>query len=338
MRPPVRPSLRGGLATQIRRYESGALGLPAHGCYFTISQSQFERWACPRKGWFSEIEGLRTGVTPAMRLGTAWDRWKREVWTWWQERDEPYPERGLERCVWCDGEAGDVGCERCASGESELHRAAVDLQESCEMEPEQVATLLDQLYRMAVGWVAHYEGGALQDLQVMGVQVPLAREVVNPRTGEPYCPVSYLVETEPRAETLPLGFEVLTTHWRLARTGERGHAVRWPYFQVGAIDVLMRDRVTYAGYAVDDKASAGVSKYGDLARIDPQLPGYCWLLEPHLEHFGLKSVAGYFYEVASTRFQQDPEILAPRWPSMEELRELAKSRGDRKSTRLNSSH
>ena len=82
MRPPVRPPARGrGLSTLIRRYESGALGLPAHGCYFTISQSQFERWACARKGWFSEIEGLRTGATMEMHLGTAWDAWKRDVWT-----------------------------------------------------------------------------------------------------------------------------------------------------------------------------------------------------------------------------------------------------------------
>lgn len=325
MRPPVRPPARGGLSTLIRRYESGALGLPAHGCYFTISQSQFERWACPRKGWFSEIEGLRTGATVEMHLGTAWDAWKREVWTWWQERDAPYPERGLDRCVWCAGE----GCDRCEdTGTSGLDRASETLRALAEeMDPDGAERLLDTLRRMAEGWVAYYEGGRLQTYAVAGVQVALARAVPNPRTGAPYQPEVYLTATDPVSERTPLGFTVAAPRWRLSRTGERGTPVRWPWYQVGALDVLLRHRQTRLGYAVDDKASASLAKYGDAVRNDPQLPGYCWLLEPHVEALGLEGVAGFFYEVASTRYQRDPELLEPRWPSMDALREQAKALG-----------
>lgn len=326
MRPPVRPPARGrGLSTLIRRYESGALGLPSHGCYFTISQSQFERWACARKGWFSEIEGLRTGATMEMHLGTAWDAWKRDVWTWWQERDEPFPEYGLDRCVWCDGE----GCERCGwDGRSSLDLAVEVLERAGEESwRDDTERFVDTLRRMAEGWIAHYEGGRLQSFEVAGVQLSLARQVMNPATGEPYCPVAYLVETDPVEEVTPLGFTTTAQRWRIAKTGEGGHAVRWPWYQIGTIDVLLRDRQHRTGYAVDDKASASLSKYADAVKIDPQLPGYCWMLEPHAEALGLSSVAGFFYEVAATRYQRDPEFLKPKYPPMDELRDIAKARG-----------
>lgn len=327
MKPPVRPPARGrGLSTVIRRYESGALGLPDHGCYFTISQSQFERWACARKGWFSEIEGLRTGATLEMHLGTAWDAWKRDVWTWWQERDAPYPTAGLERCVWCE-----VGCERCGyTGDSALALAIQGLERAAEekgADPSEFERLLDTLYRMAEGWIAYYEGGRLQSYEVAGVQVSLARLIPNPATGEPYQPVVYLVEDEPVTERTPLGFTTTAQRWRLARTGERGHPVRWPWYQIGAIDVLLRHRQSRVGYAVDDKASASLSKYADAVKIDPQLPGYCWMLDPHAEALGLSGVAGFFYEVATTRYQRDPEFLEPKYPNMDELRERAKVAG-----------
>ncbi len=327
MKPPTRPPARGqGLSTVIRRYESGARGLPDHGCYFTISQSQFEKWACARKGWFTEIEGLRTGATLEMHLGTAWDAWKRDVWTWWQERDQPYPGSGLERCVWCE-----AGCERCAdTGASALEQAATVLEAAAEdkgADPGEVERLVDTFRRMAEGWIAHYEGGRLQSLEVVGVQVPLARQVLNPATGEPYQPVVYVVDDEPVVERTPLGFTTTAQRWRLARTGERGYPVRWPWYQIGMLDVLLRHRISRAGYAVDDKASGSPAKYADAVRIDPQLPGYCWMLEPHAEALGLSGVAGFFYEVASTRYQRDPEFLEPKWPPMDELRLRAKVAG-----------
>ena len=168
----------------ISRYESGALGLPNHGCYFTITQSQFEQWACARKGWFSAIEGLRTGATMEMHLGTAWDAWKRDVWTWWQERDEPYPTRGLERCVWCDG----PGCERCNhTGQSALEAAARVLEAAgLDSWRDDTERFLDVFRRMAEGWLAYFEGGRLQSWEVLGVQLSGARQVMNPATGEPY--------------------------------------------------------------------------------------------------------------------------------------------------------
>lgn len=325
MKPPTRPPARGGLSTVISRYESGAIGLPSHGCYFTITQSQFEQWACARKGWFSAIEGLRTGATMEMHLGTAWDAWKRDVWTWWQERDEPYPTRGLERCVWCDG----PGCERCNhTGQSALEAAARVLEAAgLDSWRDDTERFLDVFRRMAEGWLAYFEGGRLQSWEVVGVQLSVARQVMNPATGEPYQPVAYLVEAPPESERTPLGFITTAQRWRIAKTGERGHAVRWPWYQIGTIDVLMRDRQRHVGYAVDDKASASLSKYADSVKIDPQLPGYCWMLEPHAEALGLSSVGGFFYEVASTRYQRDPEFLKPKFPPMDELRDMAKALG-----------
>ena len=60
-------------------------------------------------------------------------------------------------------------------------------------------------------------------------------------------------------EVTPLGFTTTAQRWRVAKTGEGGHAVRWPWYQIGTIDVLLRDRQHRTGYAVDDKASASLS-------------------------------------------------------------------------------
>lgn len=328
MKPPVRPPSRGhGLSTTIRRYESGAIGLPDHGCYFTISQSQFEKWACDRRGWFSEVEGLRGRPTVEMHLGTAWDAWKRDVWTWWQERDAPYPASGLDRCVWC---AGD-GCDRCDDeGGSALDAAVTGYRETLDemgVGFDQAERGEETLRRMAEGWIAFYEGGNLQQYQVSGVQVSLSRIIVNPLTGEPYQPVMYLTDADPMDEMTPLGFRVQRHRWRLSRTGEQGYQVRWPWYQIGAIDVVMKHRRTGLGMAVDDKASAGITKYEDAVRNDPQLPGYCWLMEPNVEALGLNGVSGFFYEVASTRMHQDPDLLKPKYPPMDELRDRAKNAG-----------
>lgn len=297
MKPPIRPPARGGLHTLIRRYESGALGLPDHGCFHTITQSSFTAWACARKGWFSEVEGLRSRATPEMHLGTAWDAWKRDVWEWWRVRDEPYPAWGLDRCVGCGGD----GCGRCQyTGVSALARAIEGYEAAVEvigLDPSEVERAADTLRRMADGWLAYYEGGGLQDLAVAGVQVPLARAVPHPRTREPYQPVLYLTEADPVEDVTALGFPVQAARWRLSRTGERGHAVRWPWYQVGALDVVFRHRATSTGYAADDKATGRMAGFADAVRVDPQLPGYCWLLEPHADRFGLSGVGGYFYEL-----------------------------------------
>ena len=325
MTPPPRPSRRSVGATYIRRYQSGALGLPDHGCYITVAQSEFARWYCPRHALFSVIEGMRTRPTGPMLLGTAWDAWKRDVWTWWMERDQPYPRAALDACAWCDG----AGCESCAgSGDSALKLALDTLEASTAayVDAFEIEQTCETIARMADGWLAFYEGQQLDDWTVAGVQVPVARAVPGP-AGVPYAPMTYLTEADPVEELAPLGFTVSAARWRLSRTGERGHGVRWPWYQLGVLDVVLRHRSTRVALVVDDKATRSPANWADAIRVDPQLPGYCWMLDPVVEQLGCTRVAGYTYEIASTSRQQDPDLLKPVLPNVDELKALAIMRG-----------
>lgn len=324
MTPPPRPSRRSIGATYIRKYSTGAIGLPDHGCYITVTQSEFSRWYCPRHALFAVVEGMRTRPTLAMMLGTAWDAWKRDVWTWWMKRDQPYPSSALEACAWCGGD----GCETCdQTGTSALQAAVEGLEtDAAHIDTYEVEQAAETLRRMAEGWLAFYEGQQLDDWTVAGVQVAVARAVPGP-AGTPYTPTTYLVEAEPVEETTALGFTVQAARWRLARTGEHGIAVRWPWYQVGTLDVVLRHRSTRVALVVDDKATRSPASWADIIRVDPQLPGYCWMLDPVVERLGCSRVAGYTYEVASTNRQQDPELLKPVLPSVDELKAMAAERG-----------
>lgn len=325
MTPPARPNRRSVGATYIRRFNSGALGLPDHGCYITVSQSEFSRWYCPRHALFSVVEGMRTRPSMPMLLGAAWDAWKRDVWTWWKERDQPYPRSALDACVWCDG----AGCETCnGTGDSALKLALDTLEASASSyaEDHEVEQACETVARMADGWLAFYEGQQLDDWTVAGVQVPVARAVPGP-AGTPYTPMTYLTDADPAEEMVPLGFTVRVPRWRLSRTGEHGHAVRWPWYQLGVLDVVLRHRSTNVALVVDDKATRTPGNWADAIRVDPQLPGYCWMLEPVAERLSCTRVAGYTYEIASTSRQQDPDLLKPILPTVDELKAMASERG-----------
>lgn len=327
MKLPARPpSARTGAhapATYLRRYSTDTLGAPVHGRYIAVSQSEFSRWHCPRQALFSVVEGLRTAPSLPMLIGTAWDAWKRDVWTWWMERDATYPASGLSACVWCAG----AGCARCDGGRSALDTALNALDAGGRFDPEEVEQTAEMVRRMADGWIAYYEGGRLDDWEVAGVQVPIARAVPGLDGSSNYAPVVYLTEAEPVAEETPLGFTVQAARWRLSRTGEHGQAVRWPWYQFGILDVVLRHRTTRVALVLDDKATSQPGHYADAIRVDPQLPGYCWMLEPLVERLGCSRVAGFTYEATSTTYQRDPELLKPILPSMDELKAMASERG-----------
>jgi hypothetical protein len=159
----------------------------------------------------------------------------------------------------------------------------------------------DGLRRALDGWFRHSGHRMPPDgYRVVGVESAFAAPILNPK-GSAYAPITYLTKT--------------ASGLRLARTGEavvpsaQVQAVRWPWYQLGKLDALLQDRGNGDLLVWEGKSSASPAGYLQGLSIDPQVPGYVWLLEHHLESFGAKRVIGYIYDVSSSTYQADPVLL-----------------------------
>lgn len=168
---------------------------------------------------------------------------------------------------------------------------------------------INRLHRAAEGYLHVYGRGPLESMRPVGVELRLAAPILNPSTGSEYAPVSYVVRDH--------------RGLRLAATGEfdRAEKVRWPFYQVATVDLLMQERDNPDRLWVWEakSASSPETRLLDLS-IDPQVQGYAWIVgdaakRGHLEHLGVSRnayVAGYVFDVASSSYQYDPKPLKPR--------------------------
>jgi hypothetical protein len=331
----------------IPRYEDGAIGLPEDGSAITITNTERRRLACTRSWWFADVERLRLGSTRPQKRGSTWHEMLEDLHRWWMENESRYPEGGIVYCPFCslanaerceprefvpDGLEALVdlasppsdSCERCGgTGLGALARYRLALSESKTedgtslLSAEEIAEEVSTLAGMWEGWAETYGLSPSRTYQVVAVEVAIARPILNPRTKKPYRPEVFVV-------TEPDGSE------RLAATGEQSGAVplpdgaslrsvRYPWFQIGRLDCVLRHRRTGVFYVGEWKSSASPQLLVQDLAIDPQTDGYCWLLEHAVqrEAFGVEDesgseVVGYIYDVASTAKQSHPRALSPQ--------------------------
>ncbi len=328
--------------TAIHRYDVATVhGLPADGRYVAISNSDTKKLDCARKFMYAQVQGLGSRSSYAMDLGTAWDTIARDVFTWWQLRDTQYPASGMVECPFCGGH-GTVStgggapdtCEQCGGlGDSALHRACELFRDQVEgsadadptMSEEQYLETCETLRRMLEGYLHWWQRGPLDTIRIVGTQLALARPITDPRTGGAFRP-QVLLERPAGSD----GAWVLARNWARAREAEGRVEIRrasWPWVQVGTLDVLGVDRRSNAAWVIDCKASSQPSRYERGMDVDPQLPGYCWLLEPHMGRLGLSGIAGFMYDVVHTKHQPDPRELKWEPPKLDQLRAMASERG-----------
>ena len=323
----------------IDRYGS-VTGLPEDGRFIPVTYSELSRLTCRRRFWFQQIEQLRS-MSTATERGSGWDVLVGDVYRWWIERDQPYRAAYAMTCPWCaEGRQPDGStCPTCeGTGDGVLARLRdryEDLRDEFDVTDWDPEYELERLARSLDGYLRWYEGGPLQTYRAIGSQVQLARAVLSPRTGQPYRTEAYLVRTERGLEYAGTGALVADAALRksgvrpLPRTGAIGagvYTVTWPVYLLGTLDLLLRHRTTGAGWVADAKYTKAPDSYEASLAVDPQLPGYCWLLQPHLARFGLSSVAGFGYDLTDSRHQNDPEPLKWRPPSMEAMKALAAER------------
>jgi uncharacterized protein YfiM (DUF2279 family) len=291
----------------VSRYEQHVFGLPDRAIVFTNTERNTA--ACARRYWFAEVEGLRPKVAARpLRYGAAWGTLLDDLHTYWMKFDSEYPVDAVHRCVWCAGcgAIADERCARCAgSGLGPVARALREWErierehgKSDDFDPAEEAQTLTRCWE---GYVLEYGRKPLDDYRVVGVEVAFAAPVINPSTGNPYSPVTWLVRT-------PEGM-------RVARTGEARseHAVsvRWPYYQIGKLDALYQHRVTGDLWVWEGKSSKDPAGYMQGVSVDPQIGGYVWLVEHHLKEFpGATRVAGFMYDIVSSVKHGDPKPLA----------------------------
>lgn len=315
----------------MERYEGGVLGWPEDGRAIGLTNSETGKAACLLRWWFGEVEGLKSPATNAMEFGSAWDKISEDIYRWWMVKGTPYPDEGLHRCAWCETGwivgAGEkpLPCATCGSTRlGSLDRGMLNLRARVESDPpslteEEYEHEREKMHRIAVGYLLKHEHGFMQEHEIVGVQVALARPICRPN-GAPWTPETFL-------RVLPDGSREIAGTRAIALHGEAIRSVRWPWYQVGRLDAIARNRQTRAGWVVDAKCSADPGRYRRSLAVDPQLPGYCWLLDEHREKFGITEVVGFLYDVVNSAFQHDPKVLVWKPPLMEELRRMAEERG-----------
>jgi len=209
------------------------------------------------------------------------------IFKWWMEHDTTCPES-----VVLDA----------------LNEVQIEWRENVNLgllDMDEVKKDIQRLDRAIEGWVNVYSLDPFSDYEVVGVECALASPILNPSSGNVFRPRLPLVDHG--------------DHLRLARTGEGlGPSVKWkqwPAYQVGKLDYVIRHRKTGVIWAGDHKTSARPQSYLNGMTVDPQMPGYLWMLEQNIRQGrfpGVSSdapIVGFMYDVSSSSMQNDPSIL-----------------------------
>lgn len=297
-------------------------GLPERA--MVVGGSDSTSSACPKRFWFSRVEGLRREQDDrAPFYGLAWHKVMEEVHRWWMRTGGlAWPSTGAEVCPWCSGMPGPFGpagfrCAHCGStGVGPVARMR-DLWVGTDRED-----LAETLTRGFEGWLRVHGDVPPPGLRVVGVEVPMSRPIVPPGHERPYSPDVYVV-------VRPDGTR------RLARTGEAvpgrlpaGWSVvveSRPWWLACRIDLLWMDELDLSLYLGEHKAPANVATWLSGLSVDPQLARYTSALRHTLDSgaWGTlangpdlapnlgpdRKIGGWWLDVASSRHQRDPHEL-----------------------------
>lgn len=322
------------MSLTIPRYDN-VIGLPSDGRAIVITNSERDDLACPTRWWFRHVERLRGPETGPQRFGTLWHLWLEELHRWWMLTDSGFPASGLMSCPFCSGTGRPEGgppaafaldlsaphaCVRCGGTGDGLivrigHQIAASVRSAEErgvsFTAEDGQELIEHLYRTIQGWIYRYGTIPSPKVKVVGVEVGLARPILNPKTGTPYAPETYLAKLRAGG-------------YRFAETGEAAPgaplpaevaeivSVRWPWYQIGRLDWILRDRTRPVLWVGEGKTSSDPRGLIEDLSLDPQTAGYAWLLAHHAPRFGAEDVVGAVFDVTSSSYHHDPEPLKGR--------------------------
>ena len=309
----------------IPRYEGNrGPAFPKNGKFISITNSERVLAACPKRWWFKYAEMLDREAGPAARLGTAFHEVMEDIWQWWADEGTPYPNWALNECIKCNKLkqsaptwAEDEDC-RCSDEHKEFgplgpiptiamrwRKNLVDIDEPLMTEDEfkeQIQTLV----KMCEGYLAHWGNEPPKDFEVVGVELTLAAPIMD--GSKPFRTNVPVVEDENEIR--------IASRLDLDK-GLEPKMIRWPWYQVGRIDGLLRHKKTGSLWILEHKTSKSPKTYFDSLSVDPQTTGYIWMLRSMCRKglFGEElqnhpnPVAGYMYDVVSSAKQYEPTEL-----------------------------
>lgn len=319
---------------EIPRY-GDVWGLPSSGKCFVFSNSERQTAACPKKWWYRYVEGLSTPESQAMRLGTAWHSISEDIDEWHKRTESDYETGNLYVCAFCVDSDDPSSCDRCEGTRlgpvNRTGRGWQSLVVEGVITPEELSAAVQKLEDMAIGYLNRYGRGPMRQNCVIATELGIAREVLKP-DGKQFKPIMYIVEEIDGSSRIAGSGEVANPD---SVTGTI-KKVRWPWYQVGRLDGVIRNRFSGDYYIKEVKSSsAPASKIRNLHN-DPQHVGYAWLLQAYIEGGQLEpgEVKGTLYDVASTATHSKPQLLKngtlskaknknfPSWAYREEVMRL----------------
>lgn len=306
-------------ALKLHRYsDAPILGAPDRGEWLPFSNSERDDSTCPLRWWYRHVERLATQSTRPTRLGTLWHAILEELHVWWMRTaGSPWKPQAWATCPYdhakpcdrCGGTGHGIGA-RLRNG---LFQEVANARErGISFTEEEASGLLDTVGRMFDGWLRTYGLECPHGLRVVGVEIAVARQIVNHATGRPYLPELDVVRfPDGSAEIAGTG---QASGQEPIPEGTKIETVRMPVFQVSRWDAVFLEEKSGGLFLGEWKSSADPAGLVNDLNVDPQTQGYLWIADQPavLAHFGAKHVQGYVYDVTSSSYQYDPEPLKGR--------------------------
>lgn len=302
-------------AVRIARYDDDVVGLPKNDPrVVTLSTSERTAAYCPRRWYYGHGLGLGSEPTAAMRYGTAWHACVEDAHRFWMLTAAGVPGGAAEYlpdyvvvCGLCAVRGLSASCPLCGgTGEGSVARVArrwaldalsgAASEEDEDKEPYERRT--DRLGRAFDGWLRTYGRLPPAGLDVAAVELAIAAPIRAPGSLTPYAP------------EVPLA--LTNTGWRFARPGDAVvRRVRWPWYWIGRLDVVYRSQADRSLIAGEVKSAKAPGELLRLVSVDPQIPGYVCLLDHAIRTGALSGsrASGWWFDVASSSYQYDPEPL-----------------------------
>lgn len=284
------PKLKLKIVRKAARYDDDLDALPERS--IILSNTERRILACQRKYLLGVIEGLRAKRRGyALSYGSHYHRVKETVYRAWLRDERP----DVQNVAAAMAEVGDQITEDTRSG---------------SLSAEDATDLRTALASNVEAWLTATGGGAPpESYRLVAFEIPLAMPIRGPR-GVPFAPTSLMVEED----------DGNGQRLRLARPGDQGRKlrrVRWPFWFVGRLDMLLVHRDTGTVWIADDKTSAQPEGLLNKLHNDPQVPSYLCLLRWNVRAGNLRSlgippdapIGGFWHRVTSSAALAEPKPL-----------------------------
>ena len=281
------------LLTQLNRYTESERLLEI-GAAWTLTNTEFNALGCSRLYSLDYVEQLipreRKG---ALTFGIAWHRVLETILKD-SINDDSLPDE-------------DMVYEACLSlMETSLYNER-DTFDPFTDASSVMADMCDRAERGIRGWYRNWVTSIQPRFKVVSVELSVAAPIRD-QSGCIFAPEMLVLEEEDILRPLRIG-EMLSCEKKDL------HRVRFPYWRMGKIDVVLEERDTGALFILDHKTTGSPNSYSRKLRFDMQLIGYAALLRweiennPKYNQWKGKEIRGVIWDLCNSNPPKEPQPL-----------------------------